>query len=57
MKVIFKKRYSDESAYDLPEDVADALDGDLNELMNDVPWNDDGFRKGTFTVTITWDND
>lgn len=57
-KVIFSKKYDDESLYDLPEDIGDAVNSDYNPEYDALPSNEDGdFKLGTFTVTITWNND
>jgi len=52
---LFKRSYSDESAYDLAEDVMDALNPEYNSLVKEIPMDEWSFRTGTFTVTITWE--
>ena len=54
MKTLFEKEYDDESLYDLGRDMAEALDPEYNELVTGLPQDEHGFRKGIFTVTITW---
>jgi len=53
MRTIFQKEYSDESLYDLDRDISEAL-SDPDNVMADIPVDDDGFREGTFIVTINW---
>lgn len=48
MKVILKREYSDESMYDLSEDIYEAIQ-DAN-----LPKDEYEFIKGMFTVTIEW---
>lgn len=51
--LIFEKEYSDESLIDLAEDISDAVfDGDLF-----IPKDEDGFRQGTFTVRVIWEDE
>ncbi len=51
--LIFEKDYSEESLADLSEDVMDAIyDNSLN-----LPVDEYGFRKGTFTVRVIWDDE
>lgn len=57
-KVIFSKQYDCESLYDLPEDVGDAVNSDYNPKFDELPSDEYSyFKQGTFTVTITWNND
>jgi len=51
MKTLFQKKYSDESLYDLEEDIHFALAAD-NPKFAEIPVDDNGFREGTFIVTI-----
>lgn len=57
-KVLFSRDYSDESLYDVGQDIEDAV-SDLNPVYKTLPrWADTPeFRSGTFTVTITWSPD
>lgn len=50
MTIIFKKYYSDESLYDLSNDISDVFDSpEYKELPEE-----DGFKLGTFKVKIEW---
>lgn len=51
---IFNKEYDGESIYDLDRDVAEAMIEDYNPLLKDVPFDENGFQQGRFTVSITW---
>jgi hypothetical protein len=53
--VIFQKNYDDESLYDMPEDLGYAVDEE-NPDYHKLPEDEHGLKKGTFTVTITWEN-
>lgn len=50
---IFEKEYSDESLVDIEEDVYDAV---INSKLVPEP-DEDGFRRGTFKVTIEWEDE
>jgi hypothetical protein len=52
--VIFNKSYDGESLYDLDRDVAEALDGNYNEVIDKVPQDKWGLHKGSFIVSIIW---
>jgi hypothetical protein len=53
-KILFKKLYSDESLYDSSRDMADWLDSESYILL---PETKDGFKRGSFEITITWTDD
>jgi hypothetical protein len=55
--ILFKKVYDDESLYDLSRDVEESLDGGYNSLVENIPYAEDGFRRGKFTVTIEWEDE
>ena len=56
--ILFKKEYDEESLYDLGRDIAEAVDEDYNPKMKKIPnVTSDGFKAGTFLVTIEWRND
>ncbi len=57
MTQLFKREYSGESLYDLDRDISEAFQKDYNPLMAQVPVDEHGFQKGTFTVTVTWSDD
>jgi len=46
----FNKKYSDESSVDIVQDIEWAME----EIADELEYNDDGFANGTFTVTITY---
>ena len=48
--IIFEKIYDGESLVDIEEDVYDAV----NASKFPIPYNEEGFHAGTFTVTISW---
>lgn len=54
---IFKQKYSGESIVDVDRDVSEAFQNDFNPAVREVPSDEHGFHKGTFTVTITWEAD
>ena len=53
---IFKQSYSGESLCDVERDVSEAFDSTFNPEAKQIPM-DDGMHQGTFTVTITWEED
>lgn len=53
--IIFEKKYSGESIYDVSQDLADAFDSSYNPAINDIPVDEYGFQSGTFTIKIEWD--
>lgn len=53
-KTLFEKDYDYESLYDLNRDLAEANDEEFNPVMADLPKDEFGFIKGTFTVKIEW---
>lgn len=56
-KSLFEEVYSGESIVDIYRDVSEAVDGRMNPLMAEVPQDEHGFAKGTFTVSIVWTPD
>jgi len=50
---VFDKEYSEESLIDLEEDLHYAL----YESGLDIPEDENGFRVGTFSVVINWEDD
>lgn len=52
---IFKQQYSGESIVDVCRDVWEAFDADFNPLVENIPQDEYGIQKGTFTVTVTWE--
>ena len=51
--LVFERDYSDESLIDLSEQIMDAIcDDSLN-----LPTDKYGFRKGTFTVRVIWEDE
>jgi hypothetical protein len=53
--IVFKKTYDGESIYDLERDIAESIDERFNDLMSDLPTDENGFTKGKFKVTIEWE--
>lgn len=51
MKIVFEKKYDDESIVDLERDMYEAI----NE--SDGPVDEHGFHTGTFKVIIMWESD
>jgi hypothetical protein len=47
-KVIFEKRYTDESLLDMEEDILYKIDS------SGIPKDEHGFHEGVFKVTVTW---
>lgn len=54
MKTIFNKEYDGESIYDVQRDVIEAFDSRFNELVAEIPQDENGFQEGQFIVTIKW---
>lgn len=54
MKTLFENEYSDEELHDVGRDILEVLGSEFNEQMLELPKDEHGFRKGIFTVTITW---
>lgn len=55
--ILFKKEYDGESLYDLERDVTEAVQEDFNALVAIIPPREDGTMRGTFKVTIEWEDD
>jgi hypothetical protein len=53
--ILFKKEYDGESIYDVERDVFEAFQSDYNSLVHAIPMDDGGIMKGTFKVTIEWE--
>lgn len=54
---IFEKKYDSESLYDLDRDISEAISEDYNPKMSRLPQDEHGFHKGTFTVSIVWNEE
>ncbi len=54
---IFTQEYTDEELYDVERDVSEALQEDYNQIVGNIPKDKNGFRTGTFVVSIEWIND
>jgi hypothetical protein len=52
--VIFERKYTDEGLYDLPRDIDECFDERFNKKIGFLKPNEDGFREGTFKVTVQW---
>lgn len=55
--IIFTREYSDEELHDVERDVTEALQEDYNPILPVIPRDKNGFRRGTFVVSIEWVND
>ena len=55
--IIFEKVYDGESICDMDRDICEAFLEAYNPVMKEVPCDEHGFCKGTFTVKIEWKND
>ena len=52
---IFEKEYCDESFWqDIESDIYDISD---SRPYDDIPDGEYGFKRGTFKVTVTWEDD
>lgn len=51
---IFNSEYSGEGIIDVPQDVGEAFDDNLNKTVRAVPKDEYGIHQGTFRVTIEW---
>jgi len=59
-KEIFYKEYDDETLYDINRDITEAFDARFNPIMETIPHYDppdDCFMRGTFKVTIKWNDE
>lgn len=54
--VIFEKEYDGESLYDLSRDIGESFDPLYNLIIKEIPEDEQGFQKGTFKVTIRWED-
>ena len=52
--LLLEKCYDGESIYDLTRDVAEAIDSDYNQLVQQIPLDKNGFQSGVFRVKIEW---
>ena len=53
--ILLYKKYDGESMIDIERDVNEALCDTYNPFLCDIPKDEYGFFKGTFTVTIEWE--
>jgi hypothetical protein len=53
--ILFKKEYDGESIYDVERDVFETFQADYNALVHAIPVDEHGIQKGTFKVTIEWE--
>ena len=53
-KVIFSKRYNEESLYDAHRDFSEALCEGFNTIWSEFPKDENGFVEGMFEVTIKY---
>ena len=51
---VFNKQYDGESLYDLGRDIGEAFIEEYNPVLKEIPTDEHGFQRGTFTVTVTW---
>lgn len=51
---IFTQEYTDEELYDVERDVSEALQEAYNPIIGGIPVDKNGFRTGTFIVSIEW---
>jgi hypothetical protein len=51
---LFEKVYDGESIVDFGRDMEEVLQECYNPLIAEIPVDDHGFSKGSFTVTIEW---
>lgn len=54
---LFKQEYDGESLYDLERDIGEAFDVQYNPKAKDIPVDEHGLHKGTFVVTVVWNDD
>jgi hypothetical protein len=52
--IVFKKEYYGESLVDLDRDISEMYD---DHRFEQIPVDEHGLHKGTFTVTVTWENE
>lgn len=54
-KLIHEKSYSSEELSDLCRDIDEVFDENFNPLVADIPRDEYNFHKGSFKVTIIWE--
>lgn len=55
---IFEKEYNSEAlGQDVTRDIWDSFHPVFNPIMKDIPEDEHGFLKGTFKVTIEWEDE
>lgn len=55
---LFRKQYDGESlGQDVMRDLSESLTEKYNKLMSQVPEDDEGFMTGTFTITVSWEQE
>ena len=54
MTKIFEKNYDGESLCDIDRDVCEAISGEYNDKIKQLPVDQHGFTSGYFKVTIEW---
>jgi len=54
---IFTKQYDGESMVDVFRDVSEACDERFTPALATIPRDEHGFHKGTFKVSIVWQDD
>ena len=55
---LFRKQYDGESlGQDVMRDLSESLTDEYNKLMSKIPEDDEGFMTGTFTITVSWEQE
>jgi hypothetical protein len=54
---IMHKVYDGESIVDMGRDVSEAIDGEYNDIIDQIPTDEHGFMRGRIRVTIEWLDD
>lgn len=54
--IIFNKEYDGESIVDLDRDISEVLDSRFNPVVDIIPKDEHGFHKGSFVVTVQWED-
>ncbi len=58
MKKICEFTYSAESLCDAERDISEAFDPDFHPVIKEIPMDENNyFMRGTFTVTVTWEDE
>ena len=52
---LLNRVYNGVSIHEASDDLFQAISPEYNPTASDIPVDDNGFQKGTFRVTVTWE--